>query len=312
MTLRVAIGPSSFADTDPAPRLLLDRAGVQVRDNPFRRRLTEREIIDHLDEVDGLIAGLEPLNRNVISASPRLRAIAKVGIGVANVDCGAAEEHGVKVSYTPDAPADAVAEMTLAAMLALVRRIIPLNQSFHDGRWERCTTGSLHGARVLVVGYGRVGSRVAQLLQCFRAQVLVCDPLALPHTLEPGMTLVSLGEGLQSADIITLHATHHEPILDRPQFELMKKGVLLLNSAHGDLVVQSALVSALESGRVAGGWFDTFWQEPYSGPLLQYKQMLLTPHAATYTTRCWQEMEMKAVTNLLRDLGIDSVAGALA
>lgn len=305
MSLCVAIGPSTFADSDPAPRLLLERAGVVVRENPYKRRLTEREIIEHLRDVDGLIAGLEPLNREVLkAAAPRLKAIARVGIGVSNVDFGAAEEHGIKVSYTPDAPAEAVAEMTLAALLALMRRIVPLNAAVHEGRWEKAITGSLSGATVLVVGYGRIGSRVAMLLQCFGARVLVCDPLALPESLEPGMKLVGLEEALPEADVITLHASGHEALLDRPQFDAMKKGVLLLNSARGELVVQSALISALESGKVGGGWFDAFWQEPYSGTLTQYEQMLLTPHVATYTVPCRLAMETQAVKNLLRDLGI--------
>ena len=153
MNITVAIGPSSFAESDPAPRRLLDAAGVHVRENPFGRRLTEEEIITQLDGVDGLLAGLEPLNRRVIaSASPRLKAIARVGIGTANVDFEAAAEFGVKVSNTPDPPAQAVAEMTLCAMLALARQILPMNAALHAGKWEKAIGIGLSGATLLLGG----------------------------------------------------------------------------------------------------------------------------------------------------------------
>lgn len=305
MAICVAIGPSSFGDSDPAPLEMLTRAGVEVRENPFKRRLTEAETIKQLKGVDGLIAGLEPLNRTVIAASaPRLKAIARVGIGVSNVDFDAAAAFGVKVSSTPEAPAEAVAEMTLTALLALSRQLLPINGAMHERRWEKTIASSVAGATALVIGYGRIGARVATLLQAFGAEVLICDPALTQQALPQGCTLCTLEEGLSRADIITLHAGGDQPILERPQFELVKKGALLLNSARGELVGQSALIVALEEGSIAGAWFDAFWEEPYTGKLCDYPQVLLTPHTATYTTRCRLSMETQAVENLLRDLGV--------
>lgn len=284
---------------------MLARAGIEVRANPYKRRLTEAETIEQLREVDGLIAGLEPLNRTVIAASaPRLKAIARVGIGVSNVDFAAAAEFDVKVSSTPEAPAEAVAEMTLTALLALSRQLLPINAAMHERRWEKTIASSVAGATALIIGYGRIGARVANLLQAFGAEVLVCDPALTQQALPQGCTLCALDEGLSRADIITLHAGGDQPILDRPQFDRMKKGVLLINSARGELVVKSAFIAALEENRVAGAWFDAFWTEPYTGLLCDYPQVLLTPHTATYTTRCRLSMETQAVENLLRDLGV--------
>ncbi len=305
MPIRVAIGPSSFGDSDPAPLEMLREAGVEIRENPFRRRLTEAETIEHLKGIDGLIAGLEPLNRNVIAqSSSTLRAIARVGIGVSNVDFSAAAEFGVKVSSTPEAPAEAVAEMTLTALLTLARQVLPINAAMHERRWEKKIATSIAGAKALVIGYGRIGARVTALLQAFGVEVLVCDPAITQHALPSGCTLCTLEEGLPQADIITLHAAGDQPILERPQFDRMKKGVILLNSARGELVGQSALIVALEESRVSGAWFDAFWEEPYTGKLCDYPQVLLTPHTATYTTRCRLHMETQAVDNLLRDLGL--------
>lgn len=305
MTYRVAVGPSSFADEDDAPLRLLASAGVEVVPNVWKRRLTESEIIGHLDGVDGLIAGLEPLNRRVMqSALPRLKAIARVGIGMDNVDLAAARELGIKVSNTPDEPARAVAEMTLTALLALGRRLIPTNSALHAGRWEKSIGAGLTGATVLIVGCGRIGRQVADLLGAFGAQVLIADPYVDESTLRPGERLVSLPEGLAEADAISLHAGGTELLLGEEQFRSMKDGVILLNSARAQLVDEDALVAALERGKLRGAWFDVFWQEPYHGRLLAFEQVLLTPHIATYTRQCRLSMETAAVRNLLRDLGI--------
>lgn len=305
MSLTVAIGPSSFADEDAAPLERLRAAGAAVKDNPFKRRLTEAEIIAHLDGVDGLIAGLEPLNRSVIAAAaPRLKAIARVGIGVANVDFEAAAEFGVKVSSTPEGPIDAVAEMTLAALLALCRRIVPMNEALHAGEWKKQIGTGLAGGTALLVGYGRIGRRTGRLLRAFGVELLVHDPGLTPEDLGEGEGLVTLEEGLAAADFVSLHASGEACILDAAAFARMRPGAILLNSARGGLVDEQALLDALDAGKLGGVWFDAFWQEPYSGPLAGHPGALLTPHAATYTRQCRLAMESRAVENLLRDLGI--------
>ena len=305
MAIVVAIGPSSFAQEDDAPRRRLEAAGVTVKENPFGRRLTEEETIAHLEGCDGLIAGLEPLNRRVIaSAAPRLKAIARVGIGVANVDFDAAAEYEVKVSSTPDGPIDAVAEMTLAALLALNRRLVSTNQALHAGEWKKEIGLGLNGAKALLIGYGRIGRRVGALLRAFGATVLVCDPYVEVASLVHGERQVALDAGLAEADIISLHAAGEACILGADQFARMKPGATLLNSARGGLVDEQALIAALDNGTVGGVWFDAFWREPYAGPLSDYPQALLTPHVATYTRQCRLGMESAAVENLLRDLGL--------
>ncbi len=300
----VAIGPSSFADEDTAPLAMLEAAGVTVRPNPYKRRLTEAEIIEQLQGVDGLIAGLEPLNRNVISTcAPTLKAIARVGIGVENVDFDAAREFNVKVSSTPDGPINSVAEMCLAALLTIGRTILPANEALHNGEWKKSIGFGLMGTKVLLIGYGRIGRRTAELLRAFGAEILVHDPYLDAATLRHGERVVSLEDGLREAEVVSLHASGEDCVLGREQFALMPKGAVLLNSARGGLVAEDALVAALEAGTLRAVWFDAFWKEPYLGPLTRYPQALLTPHISTYTVQCRREMETAAVKNLLRDLG---------
>ena len=307
MGFRVAIGPSSFAGEDDRPLKMLESAGCEVMGNPFGRRLTEGEIIEHLKGIDGLIAGLEPLNAKVIASASELKAIARVGIGVTNVDFDAAAEHGVKVSNTPDGPVNAVAEMTLTALLALCRRLIPTNEALHNNEWKKSIGKGLIGAKVLLIGYGRIGRRAGELMQAFGAELSVFDPFADASSIPDGVTQVSsLKEGLENAEIISLHAGGTDVLLGEAEFESMLNGSILLNSARGELVDESALVAALDSGKVNACWFDAFVEEPYTGPLTGYDQVLLTPHVGTYTQQCRLGMESTAVENLLRDLGVSS------
>ena len=304
MQYTVAVSTSSFAQEDLSPLRLLEEAGVTIKSNPYKRRLTEKEIIQHLEEVDGLLAGLEPLNRKVFSAVSRLKAIARVGIGMSNVDLKAAQEFGIKVSNTPDGPTNAVAEMTLTAALMLTRKVPETNRKMHEGQWAKTISRGLAGQKILFVGYGRIGRGTAELMRPFDVQILVADPYLGPGDLTQGEQYVTLNEGLAVADIISLHASGNDTIIGRDEFQLMKTGVILLNSARGELVPEDALIDAFDSGKVAGAWFDAFWEEPYKGRLLQYDNMLLTPHVCTYTEQCRLSMEMDAVNNLLRDLGL--------
>jgi D-3-phosphoglycerate dehydrogenase len=306
MSRVIAISPSSFADEDKTPLRMLEEAGFEVKDNPFKRRLTEDEIIAHLEGVDGLIAGLEPLNRKVLaSAAPRLKALARVGIGVANVDFDAAADLGVKVSSTPEGPIRAVSELTVASLLCLCRGLIPANEALHAGEWKKAIGFGLSGANILFLGYGRIGRHTASLLRPFGANIHVHDPYLDVDTLTNDERVATLEEGLGLADVITLHASGEDCILGADAFAKMRDGVILLNSARGGLVDEDALVEALDAGKVQGCWFDAFWQEPYTGPLTKYPQALLTPHVSTYTRQCRLEMESQAVRNLLRDLGAE-------
>ena len=126
--MKVAISTSTFGQKDHTARELLESTGVDIIDNPFGRKLTELEIIEHLKTADGLIAGLEPLNKKVISSSPNLKAIARVGIGMDNIDIAYAKNQGILVSNTPDEPSFAVAELTLTAALCIKRNFISVNK----------------------------------------------------------------------------------------------------------------------------------------------------------------------------------------
>ena len=302
--MKIAISTSSFASVNPAPLELLQAKGLEVVSNPYGRKLTEQEIISHLQSVDGLLAGLEPLNATVFKSCPQLKAIARVGIGMDNVDLDVANAAGIKVSNTPESPTEAVAEMTLAAALVLSRSILPANNALHQKRWSKSIGIGLKNTKILIIGYGRIGRKVAEFFHAFGAQIIVCDPLISQEDLRKDVQFVKLNKGLKSADIITLHAAGSNTILTSTEFKAMKDGVIILNSSRGNLIDEETLIEALDMGKVASAWLDVFSEEPYTGKLTEYDQVLLTPHMSTYSVQCRKDMEMAAVNNLLRDLGV--------
>lgn len=295
--MKIVVGASSFAESsDKALRRLLER-GIEVVRNPYGRKMNEEEIIRQLQGADGLLAGLEPLTENVFENAPQLKAVARIGIGMDNVDCEAAERRGIRVSNTPDAPTEAVAEMALAALLAMGHEIIACNEDVHSGIWKKRIGFSLRGLQVLVIGYGRIGRRFADHLRYFGSDIIIYDPY-LPEISED-----SLESALTKADVITLHASGKQEILTAELFSSMKNGVVLMNCSRGALISEEALYSSLKSGKVSKYWGDVFWEEPYRGKLLECENAILTPHISTYNSLCRESMEAEAVENILEDLG---------
>lgn len=297
----VLVGPSSFGEADPTPRQLLLAAGLRLVDNPFRRRLTRAELRDLLTpDVRALIAGLEPLDRDVLAGS-HLRVLSRVGSGLSNIDLDAARDLGIAVRSTPDGPTQAVAELVLGAMLCLVRGIPAMNHAMHAGGWPKTIGVELAGKTVAIVGFGRIGRRVAQLVQAFGAHPVAVDP-ALAGPSEDGVPVRTLEQVLPEADIVTVHCSGDAEVLDERAMGLLKPGVWICNAARGGVVAESALQRALDAGIVAGAWLDCFTEEPYVGPLRGYPQVLLSPHVGSYTRECRRQMEWQAAANLLEEL----------
>lgn len=277
--------------------------GATVVLNPHGRKMNAEETVALLQDADGLLAGLEPLDASVLGQAPRLRAVARIGIGMDNVDRDFAESRGIKVSNTPDGPTQAVAELALAALMCMLRQVVAADNALHAGEWRKQIGRGLIGLKVLLIGYGRIGRRFGGMLHALGADVMATDPALDADQCAP-VRAVGLTEGLAEADVISLHASGRDVIIDRKAVGRMRDGVMLMNCARAGLVDTDAVVDALRSGRIGGAWFDVFDEEPYHGVLQEFPQVLMTPHVSSYTRECRAEMEMQAVLNLLQDLGL--------
>lgn len=296
--MKIAVGTSTFAENSNVAMEVLEKAGLEVVRNPYRRKMTKEETIQHLQGAVGALAGLEVLDEDVFSACPDLKVIVRVGIGMDNVDIEAANRYGIKVSNTPDGPTDAVAEMTLAALLSILHNIPSSNTDMHERVWKKRMGSSIREMTVFVIGCGRIGTKVSELLSYMGAKILAYDKFA------PERSNCTMEEGLATADVITLHASGKDVILGEDELSRTKKGVIILNSARGGLIDEGALAAALESGQVGYFWGDTFWEEPYTGRICDIDNALLTPHICTYTTLCREQMESQAARILIGDLDV--------
>ena len=300
----LVISTSSFdIDNNPPIQHLLQQ-GMQIITNPHRRKLTEDEIIELLSGgAIGLIAGIEPLTERVFQSAKNLKVISRCGAGLDSVDLVAARNHGITVLNTPEAPAQAVAELTMGFILSLLRQISQIDQSVRQGEWPR-TQGRLLAAQTVgIIGLGHIGRRVVRLCQAFEANVIVHDPYA--NQVPTGVALMPLEQLLATADIITLHLpyapdTHH--LLNARAFATMKPEAIVINAARGGLVDENALAEALQTGKLSAAALDVFEQEPYHGPLIECSNIILTSHVGSLARESRQRMEVEAAENLLQGL----------
>ncbi len=295
---KVFVSTSSFAEYDKLPLKLLQDAGVEYQVNPYGRKLTEDECLKLFGDADGLIAGTEPLTAEVIKSAKKLKVISRVGVGLDNVNLDAAKQRGIKVFSTPDAPTLAVAELTLGLILALPRHIPQGDRDIRAGKWQKQMGNLLRGKKVGIIGLGRIGEKVAELVKGLGAQVAYCDPAVN----KAGYQKLSLEELLAQSDIVSLHLSGGGTLLGEKELRSMKPGSYLVNCARGGLVDEKALLNVLQEGYLAGVALDVFAQEPYTGPLTKLDNVILTPHVGSYAVESRIEMEVQATKNLIKGL----------
>ncbi len=297
---KVFVATSSFAKDNIAPMSLLYSAGLDVLSNPHGRKLTEEEIKGFISDVDLLIAGTEPLTSGVLESAKRLRVISRCGVGMDNVDLDAAARLGIKVFNTPYGPTQSVAELTVGLMLDLLRGVTAMDREVRGGVWKKRMGSLLRGKKVGIIGFGKIGQKVAELLVPFGAEISYCDVCSCECSLSASPKTM---DGLLSwADIVTLHCSAPRTgciLLGNEEMSKMKRGSWLINASRGGLVDEKALYDALKKGHMAGAALDVFENEPYTGPLTELDNVILTPHIGSYAKEGRIEMEIQAVQNLL-------------
>ena len=307
---KLLITTSSFGAKDDGALNAIRAAGYEAVPNPFGRTLTEAEIGALLAEHRpvGLIAGLEPLTASVMEdAASHLKVISRCGTGMDNVDLAAAKKLGIAVLNTPAAPAEAVAELSLGLILALIRNVVAHDQLVRSGAWKKRMGLLLSEITVGIVGLGRVGRRVAAILRPLGTKVVATDVMPDHDWIAAhGVSLMTLPQLLAASDVVSLHLPYASGDLHRlmnaGRIAMMKPGSFLLNTSRGALIDEQAVADALASGHLAGAAVDTFEHEPYTGLLLQAPNVILSPHAGSYARATRNRMELEAAQNLIREM----------
>ena len=307
--MKVLTTPRSYGKTDPGLFELLKNAGLEVVRNETGGILDRETIQSLLADCDGVIVGVDPMDAEVIAAAPKLKAIAKYGVGVDNIDLEAAEARGIKVSRTVGANSEAVADYAMALILAVARKTVMIDVRCHRGDWKKITTRDVSGGTIGLLGLGAIGKHVARRAQGFGMTVLAHDPYwDEAYAAANGITRAAPEEIYAKADVISLHLPLTEETrgyIGAAELAQMKPDAILINTARGGLVDESALLDALEAGRIYGAGIDAFAEEPPQDPRwFRLENVVLGSHCAASTAGAARNMGRMATENLIRDLGL--------
>lgn len=300
-TVLLSIHP--FGKINQEPLALLQAAGFTVKVNPLGRKLTATELSEALQGVDAVIAGTEKFTSEVLGAAPQLQLISRVGVGIDSIDLATCTKQAIRIAITPDAPADAVAELSLGLMLDAYRQLSYADRHIRSGQWLRPTGRLIKGETIGLIGFGRIARRLAALLQPFAVKLLVYDPyISVSSCADYAIEQVELAELLQASDIVSLHTLLNEStqhLLNAETLSLMKKSAMLINTARGAIVDEDALYTALAAKQIRHACLDVFTEEPYQGPLIELENCTLISHAGTNTEQTRVAMELAAANAVI-------------
>ncbi len=296
-----------FGENNRLPFELLENANIDYLVNPLNRKITEGELVEMITDFDVIIAGTEKISDKVMEKASNLKMISRVGIGLDSVDLLAAKRHGIKVSYTPDAPAPAVIDLTMGLMYSLLRRVHESNIQMHKGNWHRYFGKRLTECSIGIIGTGRVGSKVIKNLVALGCKIIFYydKKVRLEDDDKRHVIFTSKEEIYKKSDIISLHVPldlETNNMITIKEIKLMKKDVFLINTARGGIINEKDLYTALEKKLIAGAAIDVFEDEPYSGKLAKHDNCILTGHMGSMSVDCRTRMEIEATEEAVRFL----------
>ena len=272
--------------------------------NGHGRPMTEDELLEIIEDVDGYIAGTDTITAKVIEKAKKLKVISRYGAGVDSVDLAAAKAKGIPVTNTPGANSQAVAELAFGHMLTLARKSEYQSKMLQDGTWVNVIGKQLQGKSVGIIGYGNIGRRFAKMARGLDMKILAYDPFLSKEFIEEnGAVCCTLDEIYAQADVITVHLpltdlSRH--MINREAIAKMKDGVILINTARGGILDEEAVYEGIESGKVWGVGRDAYEKEPPMGSkLFHHDNVVATPHAGAHTVEAVENMSNMAVDNLI-------------
>ncbi|MFN2120161.1 MAG: phosphoglycerate dehydrogenase [Anaerolineales bacterium] len=277
-----------------------------------RERLGEAQLFDLAGQFDGTICGDDIYTSRVLEAcAPRLKVISKWGTGVDSIDEVACARLGIQLHRTPNAFTMPVADSVMGYILAFARRHPWMDEEIKAGKWKKLPGRALSECTLGIIGVGNIGKAVTRRARVFGMQVFGTDIVDIDHVFiaETGIQMVPLEDLLGRSDFITLNCDLNPTsrhLIDGKALAKVKAGAILLNTARGAIVVEAALVDALQSGRLGGAALDVFEVEPIpsDSPLLRMNNVLLAPHNANSSPAAWERVHQNTIRNLLLGLGL--------
>ena len=309
MTWRVLVSAPYFIPVIEEYRPRLADQGVELIPARVKERLSEAELLEVIQDIDGIICGDDRITRRVLDAAPRLKVISKWGTGIDSIDSAEAQRRGIPVYRTPNAFSEPVADTVLGYILTFTRQLLWMDASIRRGTWAKPHLVALGECTLGIIGVGDCGKAVARRAMAFGMHILGNDIVDMPEAFlaESGIEMVALDQLLTAADFISLNpdlnpTSHH--LIGELQLSMMKPGAYLINASRGPVVDEPALVRALQEGQIAGAALDVFEEEPLpaQSPLRTLDNCLLAPHNANSSPRAWRKVHENTVRNLLEGL----------
>ncbi len=306
MKWKVVISAPYFQPVLSEYRQFFDTNDIEVIVPEVHERLSEEELLRCITDADGIICGDDRITERVLAAAPKLKVIAKWGTGIDSIDREAAARRGIPVRNTPNAFTDAVADTAFGYILNFSRQLSWMDDDVRAGQWQKRPLVALSESVLGIIGFGHIGQAVARRARGFGVRVFATDirPGLEEVAASMAVTMVPLDELLSLSDFISLHCdlnptTHH--LLNDQTIARMKIGAVVINTARGPLIDETALIAALGSGKVAGAALDVFEHEPLPMDhlLRGFRNVLFAPHNSNASPSAWKRVHENTLKNLL-------------
>ena len=307
--LDLFISTSTFGKNDTSPLKKLDDANISYKLNPFSRKLTPEETLKFAKDAKSIIAGVEDL-RILVENSNKLKLISRLGVGLENIPSDLCIKKGIKVTFTPDSVTPAISELTLALILATCRNISKMDKYIKLKKWKRETGYQIKDNVIGIIGFGRVGKRVVELLGAFKPKMILIHDVFIDKDefekfKERGLNIesVTFHDLIKIADVISIHLplnNETKNLISMPEFIMMKKTCSIINTSRGGIVNELDLYKAIKKKEIRSAGLDVFEIEPYSGLLCDMDNIILSPHQGSATVDCRLKMELEVVNDVIR------------
>ncbi|NVK18590.1 MAG: phosphoglycerate dehydrogenase [Methylocystaceae bacterium] len=302
--MKIVVTTVPFGTIDPLSIRLMEQENLSYEINPLNRKLRPEEVSGVIGNADIVIAGTEPITDEVMGQCPNLKAICRVGIGLDSVDLLASRRRGIAVSYTPDGPTPAVAELTVGHILDLLRRTSEVDREIRKGCWSRVAGRRLSQCKVGIIGCGRIGSRVIKhLYNGFEGVEILANDLSVKDELSPYVHWVDKKSIYKECDVVSIHVpltSATQDMISAQELAMFKDDGVLVNTSRGGIVNETELWKALVSKKLQSAAVDVFEEEPYKGVLTGIDNVVLTCHLGSMTKDCRATMEIEATQEAIR------------
>ena len=304
---KILITTVPFGDKNTLPLEILEKNNIEFLINPLNKKLTEDELVELVSDFDVIIAGTEPITKKVMNRASNLQMISRVGIGLDSVNLLAAKDSGITVSYTPDAPAPAVAELTVGMMLTLLRSVHVANSQMHLGDWHRYFGRRLSEVTIGIIGVGRIGQGILEHLTGFGSPKILVNDISIKDKIQDRYNVEwsDKEEIYKRSDIVTLHlplTAETKNMITESHLLSMKTDAIIINTSRGGIINEGDLYKVMQSGHLSGAAIDVFDNEPYDGDLNKIERCLLTAHMGSMSIDCRTRMEIEATEEAVRFL----------